>query len=78
MSNNNLFKEIVRSENTNSFGLYRLYLCNRKGEVYLTHASEYTLRDTYTLEDGVFRGCEMTEKVAAFVDKATIKDVWKE
>lgn len=76
----NDFRIFQMSSNTNSFGLYQLVLINRLGDVYITHASHYNvnLGGIYKLENGTFRGCEMTSKSEVKALEVHIEKVWSE
>jgi len=72
------FKVVMVSDNTNSFGLRQMVLVAKDGEVYKTCASMYNVKeigDTITMKDGMFTGCELTEK-AGLVSKKVAKETW--
>ena len=72
------FKVAAVSDNTNSFGLKQMILVAKDGEVYKTCASFLYLKnvgDILTMKDGMFKGCELTEK-SNIAPKEIINEVW--
>jgi len=72
------FRVAAVSKNTNSFGLHQMIVVAKDGETYKTLASMYNVKkekETITMVDGMFRGCECTEKTVK-VPKEVINLIW--
>lgn len=95
MSNKKKFsKEFIvfrKSENTNSFGLFQMYLMAKDGEAYKSCASMYNVKQvgetvigTHVVDmvtgdctDYRFNGHELTERLSEDAPKDVIEEVWK-
>jgi hypothetical protein len=80
-----------KSENTNSFGLYQMYLMAKDGEAYKSCASQYSAKQVGEVIQGVhivneitgectdytFQGHELTERLNEDAPADVIEEVWK-
>jgi hypothetical protein len=78
------FKVMARSTNTNSFGLYQMFVISKNGDVYKTHASQYYAKDkgetviqTMFENIKVFIGHELTEKLPEQAPKTVIEEFYE-
>lgn len=72
------FKVVAVSSNTNSFGLRQMVVVAQDGEAYTTCANYLNVKekgDTITMVGGMFRGCELTEKVKP-MHKSIVREFW--
>lgn len=81
-----------KSENTNSFGLYKMYLMAKDGESYTSCASMYNVKEVGSVINGKiildkttgtrvgqaqFIGHELTERLSSDAPQDVINEVWK-
>lgn len=73
-----IFKVAAVSSNTNSFGLKQMVVVAEDGTAYKTCANYLNVKekgDTITMVDGMFRGCELTEKITK-MHKSIVRELW--
>lgn len=85
------FKVFRKSENTNSFGLFQMYLMAKDGEAYKSCASQYNVKEvgevivgSHTVDeetggctDYIFNGHELTERLSEDAPADVVKEVWE-
>jgi len=84
------FKVFKKSLNTNSFGLYQLFVMAKDGEVYKTCASQYNAKNEGEIINGIFHmdkngkrndcifvGHELTERLSPDAPEEVVTEIWK-
>lgn len=89
---NKEFLVFRKSKNTNSFGLFQVYLMAKDGETYISCASQYNVKPVGTIINGKyffneqtlkrvgncsFIGHELIERLSLYAPNDVIEEVWK-